>query len=305
MNSRLAITIAVLGVSLAACSAIGARPSGSAAPSPADPSPSNSATAPATSTPAPTNTAQPSSTATAKLDGRQFVSVLVTENGKSKQLVTGTRIRLGFSDGSLSAYAGCNHMSGDYKVVDGRLTIGDLATTEIGCPANLAAQDEWLAQLLGSNPTVTVADNPLGELSLENDTTKADFQDREIAEPDQPLTGITWTLTSLLDGEAASSVPEGVVATLLFKANGDLQAAYGCNSGGGKFNVEGDTITFSEMLTTDMACTDDRGAVESAVLEVVRDGATTYEIDHTTLTLTTADGHGLMYAAAVDTTDSY
>ena len=43
------------------------------------------------------------------------------------------------------------------------------------------------------------------------------------AEPDQPLTGITWGLTSILDNDTASSVPNGVMATLLFKDDGTVQ----------------------------------------------------------------------------------
>ena len=75
---------------------IGAQPSGSADPShSASPSPTQSATAPASTSPAPTDSPKPSTPAKDSLDGRQFVSVLVTENGTSKVLVPGTKIRLG------------------------------------------------------------------------------------------------------------------------------------------------------------------------------------------------------------------
>jgi heat shock protein HslJ len=230
------------------------------------------------------------------------VSVLVTENGKSKQLVSGTKIRLGFSDGRLSASAGCNHMSGDYDISDGALMVGQMATTEMGCPADLSDQDQWLADFLASGPDVTLNGN---ELSLANATTQIDFLDREVAEPDQPLTMITWGLTTMLDGDTASSVPQGVTATLLFMDDGTVEIGFGCNSGGGQYAVNGDELTFSQIVSTKMACQGDNGAVESAVTSVLNAESITWSIDHSTLTLQTPDGHGLQYAAAVDTSTDY
>jgi heat shock protein HslJ len=111
---------------------------------------------------------------------------------------------------------------------------------------------------------------------------------------------ITWSLSSIIDGDAASSIPEGATATLLFKDDGQVQIDFGCNSGGGQYTVDGDTIRFSELVTTDMACGGDKGAVEAAVVSVIKNGDVTFSIDHTTLTLQSPNGHGLQYAAAVD-----
>jgi putative lipoprotein len=62
----------------------------------------------------------------------------------------------------------------------------------------------------------------------------------------------------------------------------------GCNGFGGKYIVEGDQITFSEIVSTLMACDDARMAQEAAVLAVLSDTAT-YTIDGSTLTLTNND----------------
>ena len=222
--------------------------------------------------------------------------MLVTDKGKSKVLVPGTKIRLTFSDGTLGASAGCNSMSGDYKVVDGKLVVGPMATTEIGCPTNLADQDEWLAAFLGAKPALALDGN---NLVLTTDDTEITLLDREQAEPDQPLTMITWGLTTLIDGESASSIPTGVSATLLFADDGTFTFSDGCNSGGGKYALDGDNITFSEVVTTDMACGGDADSVQSAIAEVFGADDVTYAIDHSTLTLTAGD-HGLMYDAALD-----
>lgn len=227
------------------------------------------------------------------------MSVFVTENGKSKVLVPGTKIRLGFSDGRLSASAGCNNLGGDYRVADGRLEVGSMATTEMGCPAKLMDQDQWLATVLGSKPQISLDGN---NLVLTSETTEITFLDREQAEPDQPLTGITWGLTTILDADVASSVPAGLTATLLFDDKGGFTFDDGCNTGGGQYETGDGTIRFSQVVTTKKACGVDEAGVEAAVLAVLNADGVSYSIDHSTLSLQAGE-HGLQYDAALDVTN--
>lgn len=244
-------------------------------------------------------TSPPTSAPVSGLDGRQFVSVLVTEDATSKVLVSGTTIRLGFSSGQLSASAGCNNMSSDYELTGGKLVVGSMATTEMGCQANLMDQDQWLAGFLGSKPALALDGN---NLVLTSDTTEITFLDREKAEPDQSLTGITWGLTTMIDGDVASSVPQGAMATLLFKDDGTVQIDFGCNAGGGDYSVDSDTLHLTHIVSTNMACPGAKGDVETAVVAVLNADTITFAIDHSTLTLT-AGQHGLQYDAALDVTN--
>jgi heat shock protein HslJ len=293
-----------MGLSLAACSAVGARPSASADPTTTPPSSATPAptepTTPSPTTP-PTQAPSPSGSATSKLDGRQFVSVLVTDKGKSKALVAGTKIRLNFNDGQIGASAGCNSMGGDYQVVDGKLVVGQMATTEIGCPTNLSEQDEWLATFLGSKPGIAIDGS---DLVLTAGGTEITMLDREVAEPDQPLAKRTWSLTTVITGDAASSVPEGMNVTLLFDDSGSFTFTDGCNSGGGQYATNGDKITFSQVVATDMACdtSPDHSSVTAAVDQMLNADDVTFEIDHATLTLQAGD-NGLQYDAALDVSE--
>lgn len=250
----------------------------------------------ANATPSPSTPAGTPSLAPSGLDDREFVSVLVTEDGKSKALVSGTKIRLSFPAGILSASAGCNNMSGAYEVTDGVLIVDQMATTEMGCPNNLMNQDQWLSTFLSSKPTVSLDGN---NLVLTSDSTEITFLDREQAEPDQPLTGITWGLSSILNADSASSVPNGVMATLLFKDDGTVQIFDGCNSGGGKYTVDDGSLTFSQIVSTQMACGGNKDEVAAAIRQVLGAEEVDYSIDHTTLTLQAGE-HGLQYDAAVD-----
>ncbi len=75
--------------------------------------------------------------------GRRFQSTAVTEAGKDRPLVAGTRIDLSFfDDGRLSAQAGCNTIGGSGRIDGDRLVLGDgLSMTEMGCDGPRHSQD--------------------------------------------------------------------------------------------------------------------------------------------------------------------
>jgi heat shock protein HslJ len=224
--------------------------------------------------------------------GRDFLSTAVTEKGQDRALVTGTRIRLGFhDDGRLTANAGCNTMGGQAEVRDGRLVVADLATTEMGCDPDRHAQDEWLAGFLTSRPRLDLAGD---DLTLTGDSAEIRLQDRQVADPDRPLQGTRWVVDTVVDGDAASSVPEGAEAHVTLGEDGTFGGSTGCNQMGGDAAVDdgAGTITWSDVVATKIACEDDRMALERAVLSVL-DGTVTYEIEADRLTLTHPQGKGL------------
>jgi heat shock protein HslJ len=269
----------------------------------ASPTPTAPPTTPPTTSPTATPTSPPTASPTpappAGLDGRTFLSTAVTKDGEPLALAADTRISLTFADSSISANAGCNTMGGTYTIDDDHLVVGPMFMTEMGCDPPRMAQDQWLADFLGSRPLVTLAGN---DLVLASDETTITLLDREIAEPDQPLAGPTWTLESIISGDAVSSVPVGVAAALLFNADGTVQVQYGCNTGGGSYSTEGDTITFEQMVITSMACQPPAAGVESAMLAVLNAEAITYSIDADTLTLLAGD-NGLQFTGALNLPD--
>ncbi|MGH9035387.1 MAG: META domain-containing protein [Acidimicrobiia bacterium] len=224
--------------------------------------------------------------------GHDYLSVTVTEKGQERPLVSGTRIRLGFTDdGRLVANAGCNTMGGQAEVRDGRLVVADLATTEMGCDQERHAQDTWLADLLGSRPRFQLTGN---DLTLTGDEAEIRLTDREVADPDRPLRDTRWVVDTVVDGEAASSVPEGADAHIILGDDNGFGGSTGCNQMGGTAVVDeqAGTVTFSDVIATKIACDDDTMRLERAVLSVL-DGKVTYEIQADRLTLTHPDGNGL------------
>lgn len=224
-----------------------------------------------------------------QLTGRTFFSTAVTEDGTPRDPVPGTRIRLDFADGRVSATAGCNTLGGTYGLRDGVLEVSELLMTQMGCPDPLAEQDRWLAGLLTGRPSAVVAGD---ELTLIQGTTGIALLDRRVTNPDRPLEGPEWIVESLISDQTVSSVPGEARATLTFHEDGTMSVQPGCNTGGGRFVAEGTTVTVTDVILTRMACVDERGELETSVLTVLEAGELNVEIEADALTLR-AGGKGL------------
>lgn len=201
-----------------------------------------------------------------QLAGREFLSVGVTDGGAAKPLVAGTRIRLDFQAESVGASAGCNSMGGAYRIESGVLIVDSIFMTEMACDEARMAQDEWLSKLLGSKPSIRIVGD---ELTLQSGSIVVRLLDRKIVEPDAALTGPTWTVQSIITGDSVSSIPGGVVATLVFKADGTVTVAPGCNDGTARWVAVGGGIKITELGLTKKACPGPAGELETAVIAVL------------------------------------
>jgi heat shock protein HslJ len=225
------------------------------------------------------------------LDGTEWLSIAVTDDGADRPLVDGTQIRLGFDNGQLTASAGCNTIGGGYRIDDGTLVFDGGGMTEMGCDDARHAQDDWLVSFLDSRPSVVQEGD---KLTLTSGSTVIALHDREVAEPDVPLTGTTWTVDSIISGDAVSSVPNGAVATLVFTDDGRVEIDNGCNVGGGAYEVTDGSMRLSEIMTTLRACDAAQGQLEGAVMAVLNAGEVDWAIDAGALTLMAGgDGIGL------------
>jgi heat shock protein HslJ len=222
--------------------------------------------------------------------GREFLATTVTESGAAKAIVEGSRIRVSFGDdGRVSANAGCNHMSGAGRIEAGRLIVDNLAMTEMACLGGLMEQDAWVADLLTSRPTLRLDGD---ELTLATSTITMVMLDREVADPDRPLVGTAWTVTTVFAGDAASNSVHPVPAVLTIAASGQFTATTGCVAGQlrGTATVAGAQITF--LVTEQQPCLGGSNAVDEAVRATLA-GPLTYEIEAAHLRLLRPDGTGL------------
>jgi heat shock protein HslJ len=203
-------------------------------------------------------------------------------------------LRVGFTDDhQVTAVAECNHLSANARIEDGVLTVDAMGGTEMGCDPDRHAYDEFLASFFQSSPTVAL-DGPMLTLTSGADTLV--LTDREVADPDRPLTGTRWVVDGLIDGDSVSSMPAGAQEAFVVFSPGRVEGKTGCNSFGADTTVDGDRIEVQELVTTDVACGDVVMAVEQAMYAALH-GTVTYEIDASRLTLHGPDGHGLLLLA--------
>lgn len=240
--------------------------------------------------------------ALADLEGRSFWSTSVTEDGAERPLVDGTQIALSFDADSLSASAGCNALGGTYRLDDGILVVGDLAMTEMGCDPERHAQDDFVAGLLTARPRMAIDGD---RLTLTTDSVVADFLDREVADPDRPITGTEWEVTGFIDGDVATSFAVDEPATLVFADRSTLTGFDGCagfsisvevsdGSIGGP--VEGDgEIQFGSMVQAEADC--DLDPTYTASLYRALTGGASYTIDGPNLTILNRNGTGITLRA--------
>jgi heat shock protein HslJ len=224
---------------------------------------------------------------TEDLSGRTFLSTGID----GADLAEGSQVRLSFEATRIGASAGCNQMSGEYEVADGALKVGEIAMTEMACEEPLMSQDTWLSGFL-DGATAALDDTTL---TLTKDGTTLTLQDESVLNPDQPLEGTRWVVTSVVANEGVSSVPESAQASLVFDAS-SVAVETGCNSGSGGYEIKDGVITFGPIATTLKLCVDDGIAALEQSVQAVLQGEVESAIQGDTLTLT-KDGRGLVLTA--------
>ena len=238
------------------------------------------------------------------LDGRQFWSISVLENGVERPLVDDTRISVRFNNGNISASAGCNSMGGPYQVDnDGQLTVREMASTEIGCDPERHAQDEFVAAVLTARPRLTLNGH---DLTLATDTVRIQLLDTEVADPDRPILQTRWVVTGFIQGEMAiaMNVEPGREGWIEFSEDSHLTGFDGCvefsapaevsdGSTGGR--VEGDgEIQFGEVTSED--CQEPSSYSEAFNTLFETDNAV-FSIDGPRLTLLNSQDNGVTFRA--------
>jgi len=108
------------------------------------------------------------------------------------------------------------------------------------------------------------------------------------------ITG-TWRLVSYGDPDNPTPAAPDVDTSIEFK-DGQVNGNVGCNGFGGTYEIDGDKIKFSDVVSTLMFCEGPVGDQESGTLAVLRDSAT-YVLDGDTLTITSADGSAAIVLA--------
>ena len=236
-----------------------------------------------------------------ELPGRTFVSVAV----EGAQIPGGGPLTLEFVDDRVSAFAGCNRGSGSVNLSGGHLVVDQLATTMMACAPPFAEADAWLAGLLEAGPAWTLDGDTL---TLIGPDATVRMTDRRVLDPDRPIIGTSWRVESLVSDEAVmtSVALEQSKPGLTFREDHTVTGWTGCNTFYGRADVVAQAVTFGPVHTDAAPCSGnvvdvdvgdiDVGAIEASILHVLT-GTVQAAVDADRLTLTGADGRGLVLRA--------
>lgn len=113
-----------------------------------------------------------------------------------------------------------------------------------------------------------------------------------------------WRLVSYGSPESTMPAAPDVDTSIVFGADGKVNGNVGCNGFGGDYTVEGNTITFGQLVSTLMFCEGPVGDQETTTLNVFV-GTTTFVMDGDTLTITSADGSAVVVLVRKSSYPSY
>ena len=214
-----------------------------------------------------------------------------TVDGQPLPLDADAPITLTVEGSGVSGDSACNRYFGEFAVVDGRVTLGNLGGTEMACAEPVMALEAaylaGLAKVDGAaiDGDVLVLTGPDVELQFE----------RLPPPPTAVLVGTPWLLESVLHGDAVSSVV-GDPATLTLHADGTLEGSTGCRTLTGAYTIEGDEFLATE-LRADGECPADVADQDAHVVSVLGDGFRA-ALNGELLTVTGSGGDGLIYRPA-------
>jgi heat shock protein HslJ len=197
----------------------------------------------------------------------------------------GSQITIEFNGGQVSGVSACNQYGGSYTAdSDGSLTFGSFHSTAMACIPAVGALEHFYIEALGKVTHFSVD----GTLELTGTGKPLTF-DRAPPVQSVQLVGTHWTLTSIVSGTSASSVPDGVQATLVLDADGTASGSGGCNTFHGSYQTSGNELTFGPPASTRKACADDVMSVEQTYLAALQ-SASSYTIAGNALTVDDSSG---------------
>ena len=246
-------------LALAACagdSPVATGPDADTDPSADDPVPADSKRPPdpAVAGQTPDGQTGDGQTGDAAVNRTEYRSVAITEDGVDRPLVDGTVIALVLADdASIGAALGCNSMGGRYPLDDGTdppLPVLDdgLTTTEIGCDPARHEQDAWFAAVLSARPSVLLDGDDLTLVGTVGGVrTQVDLVERSVVDPDRPLEGTRWTVTSFRDGDSALYFDTPAQGSITFDGStGEATGTDGCTGFVVGYRLDGDDVLFAE-----------------------------------------------------------
>ncbi len=201
--------------------------------------------------------------------------------------VTDSIVTLNFGeDARVFGSAGCNNYGGPYTFNNNDITFGMLISTMMACQEDITAQEIAFFAALDAATSYEISQDTL--------IIYYDDSEQMVFENAIKLIGTQWILT-VFDG--ADPLADTTI-TLEFDEEGRAFGSSGCNSYGGSFTVEDDTLAFGMMTSTMMACLQDNIMQQEQAYLQALNATVRYEIFGNRLIIVYGDGQRLTFEPA-------
>jgi heat shock protein HslJ len=224
----------------------------------------------------------------AELDGT-WVLQSGSHDGQPLDPVADRVVTLRIDGDEVGGTAACNTYGGTIERDGSAIRISALSMTEMACDEpTMALEAAYLAALVA----VTSADRVESSLLLEGPGVELRFA-LEVPEPDASLIGTTWSLESLVSGDAVSSVM--APATLVLEEDGTIRGSTGCREFTARYELNGADLRVSDVVVDQVECDEALASQDTHVLGTF-EGQVRLSIEGSRLSISGTD-RGLDYLA--------
>ncbi len=186
-------------------------------------------------------------------------------------------------DGTVAGSGGCNSYSTPYTLLDNAITFEAVTSTEMACMTEgvMAQESAYYGALASAK---LISKQTTDTLVIEyGDNTGEQLTFNRVYN----LVNTSWQLVSFDEG---TPVVENSVVTITFDDTMHIAGSSGCNDYGGRYSFNGNEIRFNEVISTLMACADERINTQESAFFLALQNATTFEISASELVIYYGDG---------------
>lgn len=203
---------------------------------------------------------------------------------KGADTIVDSQPTISFEGDRIAGTSGCNRFFGGYTQDGANLKFDAVGATAMYC-AEVADQESAFFDALSAVGSVQKAEAGI-ELASSSGDTLLTLTAKE-PEPDKPLEETQWTLTSIVNADAASSIVGDNPVTLTI-TDGSVHVSV-CNQINGSVTVDGQSLDVGQLMSTRMACPSEEETIQEGTVISVLEAATAFSIEGSTLTIKASD----------------
>lgn len=187
--------------------------------------------------------------------------VLVKIKNKSVPKDSKAFITINTAEKRLGGNGGCNHLFGTVEINGNRIKISEVGSTKMFCTeAGVMMRENELMNYLEKSTRYVQTGRTLSLYAGRSLLLKFKAKDKVSSGDVMNLDEKKWMLTAI-ESKALPNTPK-IPYFVFNKTSGKFTGNFGCNSGSGKYETNGEKILFKDIIQTEMACGEPAASIE-------------------------------------------